>query len=393
MSRIDRALEKALKIRRTVTGPGQSSIGYTTYSKCDPSVFELADGGIDRAAVDHHIVSIKDPYSIAAEEYRKLRTKILQTTDNDFLNTIMITSAQASEGKSITAINLAVSIAHEFDHTVLLIDADLRRPSIHTYLGLNPSVGLSDYLENRAELSDIIIKTGIGKLAFLPAGNPPEHPAELVASDRMQILLRELKHRYRDRYVIIDSAPLLMTADSLSLCENMDGIILVVQAARTARKAVMQAASLIKNYNVLGVVFNDVPKYLAQNLYPYYYRTPYVYGRAAKTADSAGQVPADAGKTAGNDAAMPVDAGKALENADKPADHPDQTSDSLDGTEATTADNSGSPADADKTPDNYEKTLIEASKTLEDADKTLDHANQTSGPSHGGNNGRNPENA
>ncbi len=370
MSRIDRALEKALKIRRTVTGPGQSSIGYTTYSKCDPSVFEIAEGGIDRATVDKHIVSITDPYSIAAEEYRKLRTKILQITENDFLNTIMVTSAQASEGKSITAINLAVSIAHEFDHTVLLIDADLRRPSIHTYFGLNPSVGLSDYLQNRAELSDIMIKTGIGKLVFLPAGNPPEHPAELIASDRMKILIRELKHRYRDRYIIVDSAPPLLTADSLALCENMDGIIYVVQAARTARKAALQAAALIKKYNVLGTVFNDVPKYLAQNLYPYYYRTPYAYGGGAKTGDSAAKAPADAGKTADD----------AVTTASDSYDH-------------APADAGKTEDDAVTTADGYDHALAEAGKTIEEAEKALDQADREANHAHGGNNGRNPENA
>jgi receptor protein-tyrosine kinase/non-specific protein-tyrosine kinase len=300
----------------------------------------------------------------------------MQITENDFLNTIMVTSAQASEGKSITAINLAVSIAHEFDHTVLLIDADLRRPSIHTYLGLNPSVGLSDYLENRVELSDIMIKTGIGKLVFLPAGNPPERPAELISSDRMRTLIRELKHRYRDRYIIIDSAPLLLTADSLSLCENMDGIIFVVQAARTARKAAMQAVSLIKGYNVLGTVFNDVPKYLAQNLYPYYYRTPYSYGGGAKNADNSGKTPVDAVKTA--------------DNADKPLVDADKTSDNYDHAPIDTV---KSADNADKTEDNYDHALVDADKTREDADETLDHANQTSDHSHGGNNGRNPENA
>jgi exopolysaccharide/PEP-CTERM locus tyrosine autokinase len=275
MSRIERALEKALKMRRSETPSGRAAFWPTTYSKFDPSVFEVVDGGIDTAAVDRHIVSITDPYSSAAEEYRKLRARIFQVTEKDFLNTLMVTSSQAGEGKTITAINLAVAIAHELDHTVLLIDADLRKPSVHRYLGLNPKYGLGDYLENRRDLSlsDIMIKTGIGKLVVLPAGNPPEKPAELISSDRMRLLIREIKHRYRDRYIIFDSSPLLMTADSLSLCDYMDGIIFVVQAASTPKKAVTQALSSIKGYNILGTVFNAVPKYLAKNLYPYYYHS------------------------------------------------------------------------------------------------------------------------
>jgi protein-tyrosine kinase len=275
MSRIERALEKALKMRTSTTTPSRSAFWPTTYSKCDPSVFEVTEGGVDPAAVDRHIVSITDPFSSAAEEFRKLRARIFQVTEKDFLNTLMVTSGQAGEGKTTTAINLAVAIANEIDHTVLLIDADLRKPSIHRYLGLNPPYGLSDYLDSRRNLSlpDIMIKTGIGKLVLLPAGNTPENPAELISSDRMRQLIREIKHRYRDRYVIFDSSPLLMTADALSLCDYMDAIIFVVQAARTPKKAAAQALSLVRGYNVLGTVFNDVPTYLAKNLYPYYYRT------------------------------------------------------------------------------------------------------------------------
>jgi len=277
MSRIERALEKALKMRKSETSPGRAAFWPTTYSKFDPSVFEVSEGGIDTAAVNQHIVSITDPYSSAAEEYRKLRARIFQVTEKDFLNTLMVTSSQAGEGKTVTAINLAVAIAHEIDHTVLLIDADLRKPSVHKYLGLNPKYGLSDYLENRRDLSlsDIMIKTGIGKLVVMPAGNPPEKPAELISSDRMRLLIREIKHRYRDRYIIFDSSPLLMTADSLSLCDYMDGILFVVQAATTPKKAVKQALSSIRGYNILGTVFNAVPKYLAKNLYPYYYHSGY----------------------------------------------------------------------------------------------------------------------
>jgi receptor protein-tyrosine kinase/non-specific protein-tyrosine kinase len=286
MSRIERALEKALKMRRSEAAPGRTAWP-TTYTKFDPSVFEVGEGGIDTAGVDSHIVSITDPYSFAAEEYRKLRARIFQVTERDFLNTLMVTSSEAGEGKTVTAINLAVAIAHEHDRTVLLVDADLRKPSVHRYLGVKPKYGLSDYLGSRRELSlsDIMIKTGIGKLVVLPAGSPPEKSAELISSDRMRMFIREIKHRYRDRYVIFDSSPLLMTADALSLCDYMDGIIFVVQAARTPKNAVTQAFSLIKGYNVLGTVFNDVPKYLAKNLYPYYYRSE--YGGAVKALEHA----------------------------------------------------------------------------------------------------------
>ncbi len=272
MSRIEKALEQAARMRGSMGTADHASSLQALRGTYDASVFQTAGGGVDQAAVDRHIVCITDPLSTAAEEYRKLRARIFKATEKNFLNTIMVTSSQSGEGKSITAINLAVAIAHELDHTVLLIDADLRKPSIHTYLGLTPRYGLSDYLTSNRELPELLVKTGIGKLVLLPAGEPPKNPSELVASERMRALVREVKQRYGDRYIVFDSPPLLMAADAMSLCDYMDGILFVVQAARTTPKVATQALSSVKNYNILGTVFNDIPKDLAQNLYPYYYR-------------------------------------------------------------------------------------------------------------------------
>jgi len=142
MSRITRALERAAKTRggneendRSLIMPARAA----TEALCDPSVFEVREGGVNREAVNPHVVTITDPYSHAAEEYRKLRARVLRATEKDFQNTIMVTSALDGEGKTITGINLAVAIAYELDHTVLLVDADLRKPNVHTYLGLQPS--------------------------------------------------------------------------------------------------------------------------------------------------------------------------------------------------------------------------------------------------------------
>jgi protein-tyrosine kinase len=270
MSRIEQALEKAARIREAGAVSAHRVQRRSSQGVYDPAVFEVSRGGVNKAAVDPRIVTVTDPYAHAAEEYKKLRALLFKLTAKKALNTIMVTSAVAGEGKSVTAINLAVSIAQELDHTVLLIDADLRKPSIHTYLGLKPTPGLSDYLESRVELSDILMKTGLGKLVFMPAGAPPRNPAELLASTRMKDLVREVKERYHDRYVIFDSSPVLLAADTLSLCESMDGIVYVVHAASTSRKNVTQALALIRGYNILGTVFNDVPRYLTQDIYTAY---------------------------------------------------------------------------------------------------------------------------
>jgi Mrp family chromosome partitioning ATPase len=124
---------------------------------------------------------------------------------------------------------------------------------------------------NKATIPDILVKTGIGKLVLLPAGSPVENPAELLASERMKSLVREMKHRYPDRYLIFDSSPVLLAADALSLGNYMDGIVFVVQADRTSPKMVTSALALLKGFNILGSVFNNVPASLGMRQYPYYY--------------------------------------------------------------------------------------------------------------------------
>ena len=271
MSRIEKALEKAVEMRESVKEviPEQT----VTAHHVDRSLpkFEGGESLVNPDAVDKRIVCITDPQSYTTEQYKKLRARILQATAKDSLNTIMVTSPEMGEGKTVTAINLAVAIANEIDHTVLLVDADFKHPSILKYLGIESKYGLSDFLTGRVELSDILIKTGIGKLVVLPAGNSPENAAELLSSEKMKGLVHELKHRYRDRYIIFDSSPVLLASDTLPVSSHMDGIVLVIQAARTTPKSASHAVSLIKGSNILGIVFNNVPRDIAKNLYPSYY--------------------------------------------------------------------------------------------------------------------------
>lgn len=271
MSRIEQALEKAIKMRESAKGVVSEEITMPQYRAAPPR-FEVSDAVIDLAAVDKHIVTLTDPYSYAAEQYRKLRARILKSTRKDFHNTIMVTSSDVGEGKSLTSINLAVALSNEIDHTVLLVDADVRNPSLHSYFGLEARRGLSDYLKGEVNISDVLVKTGIGKLVILPGGNPTDGSAELLSSERMKMLVREMKLRYKERYIIFDTSPLLITADALSLASYMDGILFVVQEGRTAQKKVVQSVSLMRGCNILGVVFNNVPQCTSENPYPYYYR-------------------------------------------------------------------------------------------------------------------------
>ncbi|MEW6115749.1 MAG: polysaccharide biosynthesis tyrosine autokinase [Nitrospirota bacterium] len=282
MSKRELALEEAVKLRKTKAVVPKPFTGGAVRQDATHR-FAPGEPAVDPLGVATHIVCIKEPDSFIAEQYKRIRARILRSPAKEIPTTIMITSPDTGEGKTVTAVNLAVTMAKEIDHTVLLVDADLRNPSIHKYLGIKPRCGLGDYLTGSVALSDALIKTGIGKLTVLPAGNPPENPAELLASGRMRTLIQEMKQRYRDRFVLFDLPPILTTAEPLSLGNCVDGVIMVTQAARTSPKAAAKALSLMKGFNILGVVFNSVPPYLSASTYPY---RPYPYTRQKGGADS-----------------------------------------------------------------------------------------------------------
>jgi len=277
MSKIEQALEKAVKMRETmhetvsetvVAGPSGAPESRAVFNG-----FEVGDAIVNKALIDKHLVCITDPFSSVSEQFKKLKARVLNLMPKeDFRKTIMVTSSDIGEGKSVVAINLAVALSNELDYTVLLVDTDLRNPSIQRYFGIEPEYGLSDYLAGKVALNDVLIKTGIGKLIILPAGNVPDNSAELLSSEKMKMLVHELKHRYKDRYIIFDSTPLLVTADPLMLGMQMDGVVFVIQEGRTSQQAALQSMSLMKGWNVLGVVFNNVPEYLVKGHYQYYYR-------------------------------------------------------------------------------------------------------------------------
>jgi protein-tyrosine kinase len=276
VSKIEKALEKAVRMRET----GQETVSETAVkqtavapeSRAVFKGFDVGEMNVNKALIDKHIVCITDPFSSISEQFKKLKARVLtQMSKKDFQNTIMVTSSDIGEGKSIVSINLAVALSNELDYTVLLVDVDLRKPSIHKYFGIEPEYGLSDYLMNKVDLNEVLIKTGIGKLAILPAGNIPDNSAELLSSEKMKMLVHELKHRYRDRYIVFDSTPLLVTADPLMLGAQMDGVVFVIQEGRTSQQAALQSMSLMKGWNMLGTVFNNVPEYLVKGHYQYYY--------------------------------------------------------------------------------------------------------------------------
>jgi exopolysaccharide/PEP-CTERM locus tyrosine autokinase len=207
----------------------------------------------------------------AAEEYRKLKSLVLRLTKREkFLNTLLITSAGSNEGKTLTALNLAIVLAQEYDHSVLLVDADLRRPSVHRYLGIHPEAGLAQCLQDNVPVSRALVKTGLGRLVVLPAGNAVADPVELLSSSRMKDIIRELKHRYPDRYVIIDTPPAAPFADAQVLGQVVDGVLFVVREGIARTNDIREGLSTLKDANLLGVVFNDASFSPGSGRYYYY---------------------------------------------------------------------------------------------------------------------------
>jgi exopolysaccharide/PEP-CTERM locus tyrosine autokinase len=170
---------------------------------------------------------------------------------------VLVTSALAGEGKTFCAINLAISIAMEMDHTVLLVDADVAKPSIPQALGVEAERGLMDVLlDSKIDLAEVLCKTDIVKLALLPAGRAHQHATELLASDAMRVLLQEMAEHHRDRIVIFDSPPLLVASEAGVLASQMGQIVMVVEAGRTSEAALRDALGRIESSNVVGLLLN-----------------------------------------------------------------------------------------------------------------------------------------
>jgi protein-tyrosine kinase len=191
-----------------------------------------------------------------AEYYKVLRANIQQRMRENNWNTIMVTSVQAGEGKTLTAINLAISFAKEYDRTVLLVDCDMKRQKIHQYLSFSSERGIVDYLANGCPLKDLIIWPGIEKLTLISGGKTITNSAELLGSTRMKAFVQEIKCRYNDRCVIFDTPPVLGWADVIAFAPLVDCILMVVEEGRTSIKDVNKALDMIPKEKFLGFVLN-----------------------------------------------------------------------------------------------------------------------------------------
>jgi capsular exopolysaccharide synthesis family protein len=211
-----------------------------------------------------------------AESYRALRTSLLLTSLGAPPKTILITSALPREGKTTTSINTAIVLAQK-GVRVLLIDADLRRPSIHKTLGMGPRVGLSNVLTGGATLQQATMRSPVlPNLYVLPAGTPPPNPAELMASVQMNDMLTQLRDQYD--HIVVDTPPTLSVTDAVVLSTRADAVVLVIRSAQTTKPALRRARDILAQVNarVSGVLLNAVN--LDSPDYYYYYEYQGKYG-------------------------------------------------------------------------------------------------------------------
>ncbi len=205
--------------------------------------------------------------------YKILRTQIQHRTKDKGWNTIMITSVNPGEGKTLTSINLAITFAKEFNQTVLLVDSDLVRQSIHKYLGLDSDKGLIDYLVDDRPLKDFIVWPGIDKLTLISGGRTIHDSSELLGSPRMKSLIHEMKTRYPDRYVFFDAPPVLGGADAIVLAPLVDCIVMVVAEGQTSIHDIEKALQLLPQEKFLGFVLNRQKFPTMKYYYGYTYRS------------------------------------------------------------------------------------------------------------------------
>ena len=270
---LEKALQKARQVARSqglsnpeepksnVTVPAPAPLGKIVYQRT--RVEEVPDAYLQ----SNRLVAglMRDNL---ADIYRMLRAQVLKRLRVTDGSSVAICSANIGDGKTLTAANLAISMALEPNHTVLLVDLDLRRPRIQEYFGLEKvEAGLCDYLEGNADLADAFANPGINGLVLLPVRRRLVNSSELLSSLRMQHLLAELNGRYSDRIVIYDLPPLLASDDSLVVLPHIDASLLVVREGATRSGEIQRSLRLLDNHNLLGTVLNDSAE---TNPHPYY---------------------------------------------------------------------------------------------------------------------------
>lgn len=273
MDRLEKALEKSRQQRaeaiggssvlssgpaqgsssRTVTAQKSSGPNTPSYAYVAPTTSEVDEAQMERnRIVAHHTRSPK------ADVYRQLRTQVLQIMHKTGLRSLAITSPHYGDGKTTVAINLAVSMAQDVKQTVLMVDLDLRKPNLHTYLGVESNAGLTDYLLHDVPVHECLLRQPFNnRMSLLPAGFALDHSSELLGTPKMIALAHELKTRYDDRIVIYDMPPVLDQDDPIAFLPQVEAVLLVIRDGVTRTDEVKRCLNILSGVNVIGTVLNN----------------------------------------------------------------------------------------------------------------------------------------
>ncbi|MCC6765096.1 MAG: polysaccharide biosynthesis tyrosine autokinase [Deltaproteobacteria bacterium] len=269
--------------------PALATIPNFALARRSPATRALGNAGADAVApaaanVSPALVVVHEPLSPVAEAFRALRTAVLFSTPAAPPKMLLVTSAGASEGKTVSSLNLAATLA-EAGSRVLLVDVDLRKPSCHRQLGITNTAGLSSFLAGQVELAAVVHALEAPRFDFIPAGPTPPNPAELVGSQRMRTMLEEMRGHYD--FVVLDSPPVLPVTDAVVLAREVDGVVQVVKGHDTPRELIRRARDQLvqANAHLLGAVINNVDlgwgDLYFYNRYYGYYRAPQAVEAAA----------------------------------------------------------------------------------------------------------------
>ncbi len=265
MSQIEKAIEIAQRdgnnFQRGLNSKNSTDVITVKYTQT--KVFKPSEGVLKK----NHILSVIDDDSVIGS-YRFLRTRVLQRMKQNNWRTIGIVSTGKNAGKTLTAVNLGISIAMKKNHTALVVDADLRNPSVAPAFGYESKVGLCDYLKSKSRIENMFVNPEIDNFTFIPGYKRTQTSSELLSSRKMAQLVHELKTRYPARIVIFDLPPVLAGDDVVAFAPNLDAILLVVEEGETKTNHLKQSLDLLEGTNIIGAVLNK-SKHLQS--YEYYY--------------------------------------------------------------------------------------------------------------------------
>ncbi len=282
MSKIQTTIQKAIERSRQQETSGVSSGPGKSGDTALPTKMEsLVTGALQalRLTTPHNeimevskIVAATDDRA-AKTAYNVLRTRILQRIRSNNWRAIVVTSPGPGEGKTLTATNLAMSLARDVNQETVLVDLDLNRSSVAKYLGIDVdiSAGVGDYLQDRASISELLYSpVGIDRLTIVPNREPVANSSDLIASPKMKELVRQLGALSNKNIVIYDMPPVLVCDDVLAFYPNVDAILLVVAQGKTERKALEKTTSMLSGLEMLGVVLNMSNEHAGDEAYEYY---------------------------------------------------------------------------------------------------------------------------